>query len=138
MSSTLIRGANVELLTQLYDAFGRGDIPRVLAAFDPQIEWTSAEGAPYPGTFIGPDAILQAIFMRLGTEWEGFQALPTEYIDGGEQVVALGRYQGTYRETGKSMSAAFAHVWTIRDGRIVRYRQYVDSRKMAEALDRTA
>ncbi len=134
MATTTTLSTNVQIVEQLYDAFARGDIGTVLGAFDPDIEWTSSEGAAYPGTFCGPDAILQNIFMRLGTEWEGFGVEVQEFIDGGDQVVMLGRYSGTYRETGKSMSAGVAHVWTLRDGRIVRYRQYVDSRKMAEAL----
>ena len=134
MGTGTMASSNVQLMAELYGAFGRGEIGTVLAAFDPQIEWISAEGAPYPGTFIGPDAVLHGIFMRLGSEWEGFRAEPTEYIDGGDTIVALGRYSGTYRATGKSMNAAFAHVWTLRDGRIVRHRQYLDSRKLAEAL----
>lgn len=134
MATTASPSTNVQLLEQLYDAFGRGDVATVLGALDPQIEWTSAEGAVYPGTFVGPDAVLQNIFMRLGTEWEGFRAEPTEFIDGGDQVVALGIYSGKYRETGKSMRAGFAHVWTVRDGRLTRYRQYADTRKLAEAL----
>lgn len=127
-------GTNVHLVEKLYDAFGRGDVGAVLGAFDPNIEWRSSEGAPYPGTFHGPDAVLQNVFMRIATEWEGFGIEIEELIDGGDQVVMLGRYSGTYRATGKSMSAVVAHVWTIRDGRLVRYRQFLDSRKLAEAL----
>ena len=134
MSTEAPASSNVQLMEQLYQAFGRGEIPAVLARFDPQIEWISAEGAPYPGTFTGPQAVLEGIFIRLGTEWEGFRADPVEFIDGGDQVVALGRYSGTYRATGRAMNAAFAHVWTLRDGTITRYRQYLDSRKLAEAL----
>src|SRR5688572_1123526 len=125
---------NVEVVESVYGAFGRGDIPTVLSAFDPRIEWISAEGAMYPGTFLGPDAVLTNIFARLGGEWDGFRADTSEYLDAGENIVALGRYSGTYRATGRSMNAAFAHVWTLRDGRVVRFRQYVDTRKMAEVL----
>lgn len=134
MATATSTSTNVQLLEQLYDAFARGDVGTVLGAFDPEIEWTSSEGAVYPGTFHGPDAVLQNIFMRIATEWEGFRVDVHEYIDGGDNVVALARYSGTYRDTGKSMDAGVAHVWTVRDGRIVRYRQYVDSRKLAEAL----
>ena len=134
MATSTATRSNVDLIERLYDAFGRGDIATVLDAYDEQIEWTSAEGAAYPGTFVGKEAVLTNIFARLGSEWDGFRAEPTEYLDAGDQVVALGRYSGTYKATGRSMNAAFAHVWTLRDGRIMRYRQYVDSRKMAEAL----
>lgn len=134
MTTSTATQSNVKFMEQLYGAFARGDIPTVLAAFDPRIEWISAEGAPYPGTFVGPDAVLTNIFARLGGEWDGFRAEPAEYLDAGDHVVALGRYSGTYKATGRGMSAAFAHVWTLRDGRIVQYRQYVDTLKMAEAL----
>lgn len=134
MATTTTPGTNVQLIEQLYDAFGRGDIGAVLGAFDSDIEWISSEGAPYPGTFHGPDAVLQNVFMRIGSEWDGFRVDMTEFVDGGDTVVALGRYSGTYRATGKPMSAGVAHVWTLRAGRIVRYLQYADTRKMAEAL----
>ena len=60
----------------------------------------------------------------------------SELIAGGDQVVALGRYSGTYRETGKPMHADFAHVWTLRDGKAVRFRQYFDSALVQDALRR--
>ena len=134
MGAQTLVSSNVQMVEQLYEAFGRGDVAAVLGKFDSAIEWTSAEGSFYPGTFIGPDAVLQTVFARIGGEWDGFRVAPTEYLDAGDSIVALGRYTGSYRATGKSMDAAFAHVWGVRDGRIVRFRQYVDSRKMAEAL----
>lgn len=124
----------IPLVKQLYGAFARGDVPAVLAGFDENVEWTSAEGAPYPGTFRGPHAILTNIFARLGGEWDGYRAEPAEFLDAGENIVVLGRYSGNYKATGRSMSAAFAHVWTVRDGKVTKLRQYADTRKIAEAL----
>ena len=46
---------------------------------------------------MGPDAVLQNVFMRLGTEWDGFAVVPREIVAEGETVVALGEYSGTYR-----------------------------------------
>ena len=134
MTNTSTTQSGIPLVKQVYGAFARGDVPAVLGAFDENVEWTSAEGAPYPGTFRGPNAILTNIFARLGGEWEGFRAEPAEFLDAGEHIVALGRYSGNYKGTGRSMNAAFAHVWTVRNGKVVRFRQYADTRKMAEAL----
>ena len=134
MGAPTMTSPNVQTIERLYDDFGRGDIPAVLGRLDPRVEWTVMDGSPYPGTYTGPDAVLNGIFMRLGTEWEGFRAEPHEYLDAGEHVVALGRYHGSYRAGGRSMSAAFAHVWTLRDGRVARFRQYFDTRKMVEAM----
>ena len=126
--------ATVDTIRAGYDALATGNVPAILAMCDPAIEWTEAEGFPYAGTYIGPDAVLSGVIARLGSEWTPFQVKPAEFIDGGDQVVVLGRYAATYNETGKSFDAAFAHVWTLRDGKVVRFRQYVDSALVQEAL----
>ena len=127
---------NADIIQGVYDALARGDASSVLGTLAPDVQWTEAEGFPYAGTYKGPDEVLNGVLAPLGSEWEGFQAVPHELIAGGDQVVALGRYSGTYRETGKPMQADFAHVWTLRDGKAVRFRQYVDSALVQEAVRR--
>jgi ketosteroid isomerase-like protein len=126
--------SNLDLVRAVYDAFARGDVPAVLGFLSPDISWTEAEGFPYGGTYVGPGAVLEGVFMRLGTEWEGFSAVPDELIDGGEMVVALGTYGGVYKATGKSLRANFAHVWQVREGKAVRFVQYVDTLLVQRAL----
>ena len=126
--------SNIELIKNLYQSFANGDVPSVLASFDEKIEWTEAEGFPYGGTYRGANAILENVFMKLGSEWEGFAAVPDELLDAGDNIVALGNYSGKYNETGKSMRVPFAHVWTLRDGKIVKFVQYTDTLKVSEAL----
>ena len=126
--------SNLNSVQGVYDAFAKGDIPAVLGFLSSDINWTEAEGFPYGGTYIGPDAVLEGVFMRLGTEWEGFAAVPDELIDGGETVVALGQYSGKYKATGKSFRANFAHVWQLRDGKAVRFVQYVDTLLVQRAM----
>src|SRR5688572_30051088 len=97
--------SNVQLAKDIYAAFGRGDIPTVLAGFHPEIEWRQAEGNPYEpaGTaWIGPQAVLEKLFMRLGSEWEGFTVTVRTLHDAGEHVVMEGRYTGTYKPSGRS------------------------------------
>jgi len=125
---------NSDLILSLYDAFAHGDIQTVMNAFDADISWTEADGFPYRGTYHGPDAVLKGVFARLGSEWTNFTVMPREHIDGGDKIVSLGRYSGTYKATGKSFEADFAHVWTVRDGKVVGFYQYVDSAIVQEAL----
>jgi len=125
---------NGNLIRGLYDAFATGDVPGVLGAMDNSIEWKEAEGFMYGGTYIGPNAVLENVFMKLGTEWEGFSAVPDEIIDGGDKVVAVGTYSGKYLKTGKSVSVPFAHVWEINDGKIVKFAQYTDTLVIAKKL----
>jgi hypothetical protein len=60
--------------------------------------------------------------------------VPAEFIDAGDTIVALGKYSGKYKASGKSFEAQFAHVWRLRDGKAVRFTQYTDTLKVREAL----
>ena len=126
---------NVATVRRLYEAFGAGDVDAIIALMSPDIEWVEAENFPYADNnpYRGPEAILTGVFGRLGTEWQGFAALPEEYIDGGDTVVVLGRYTGTCAATGTAMNPQMAHVLRVVDGRITSFRQYVDTLAVARA-----
>jgi ketosteroid isomerase-like protein len=126
--------SNLNSVQGVYDAFAKGDIPAVLGFLSSDVAWTEAEGFPYGGTYTGPEAVLEGVFVRLGTEWESFAAGPDEFIDGGDTVVVLGKYRGTYKATGKSFQANFAHVWKVREGKAVKFVQYVDTLLVDRAL----
>lgn len=126
---------NAEIIRGLYDAFAKGDVPGVLGAFDDNISWTEAEGFMYGGTYNGPNAVLEGVFMRLGTEWEGFAAVPDKIVDGGDgNVVSIGKYSGKYLKTGNSTTVPFAHEWELQNGKIVKFRQHTDTAVIARDL----
>ena len=127
--------SNVQLMRDLYDALGRGDMPTTLGAKEAGIEWREAEGNPYEPSgkaWQGPDAVLQNLFMRLATEWDGFTVHPGEFYDAGSVIVVEGRYTGTYRQTGKQLDAQVCHVWKIRDGKVTSFQQYVDTAQLQD------
>ena len=126
--------SNLEVVKGIYAAFANGDVPAVLAGLSADIEWTEAAGFPLAGTYIGHDAVVTGVFMPLATRWEGFAVALEEYVDGGDTIVALGKYSGKYLATGKNFVAEFAHVWKLRNGKAYRFHQYVDSAKVNEAL----
>ena len=127
--------ADGDLIRDLYAAFGTGDVPSVLGAFDENIEWTEAEGFMYGGTYTGPNAVLSGVFMRLATEWEGFTVTAGKIVDGGDgNVVAFGTYSGKYLKTAKSVTVPFAHEWELNNGKVVRFRQYTDTAVIARDL----
>jgi ketosteroid isomerase-like protein len=127
--------SNVDTIRGIYEAIGRGDVPAVLGALDPEVDWNEMEGFPYAGKYVGPDAVLSGVIARLVAEWDGFSAVPDELLDAGAQVVALGWYGGSYKATGKAFRARFAHVWRLKDGKAVHFQQYADTAKVREALD---
>lgn len=128
-------GSNVDIVKGIYDAFARGDVPAVLGTFDPRIQWREAEGFLYAdrNPYMGPQAVAEGLFQRLVSDIEGLTVAPENIIDAGDTVVAEGRYTGTIGATGTSVDAQFAHVWEFRDGRVVRFQQYTDTKQWAEA-----
>jgi ketosteroid isomerase-like protein len=127
--------SGVALIAGLYEAFGRGDVPAVLSSMDPEIRWHEAEGNPYMPSgeaWIGPDAILNNLFVKLGEEWDGFTVHPGTFHDAGDVVVVEARYTGTYNATGKPIDAQVCHVWTITEGKITKFQQYLDTAKMQD------
>lgn len=124
---------NVALVRAVYDAFAAGDIAGVLARMGPDMVWNEAENFPYAdgNPYCGPEAILGGIFARLGSEWDGFAAVPEEFLDAGGTVVVLGRYRGICKATGLAMDAQMAHVWRVADGKAVRFQQYTDTLQAA-------
>ena len=125
----------LQIIEALYGGLTAGDVSTVRPLLDPRITWTEAEGFPLAGTFHGPDAVIEGVLMRLAAEWEDFRTTPREFVDGGETVVVLGEYSGTYKATGKAFAAPFAHVWKVREGRAVRYVQYTDTLLVHRALE---
>ena len=124
---------NVNVVLGIYEAFGTGDMPGVLGAMSADIVWNEANNFPYAdgNPYVGPEAILNGVFMRCATEWDGFGVAVDEIIDAGDAVVALGHYTGTYLATGNKQKTQMAHVWRIADGKAVRFQQYADTLHMA-------
>ena len=118
---------NLDVVRDVYKAFSVGDIPSVLGALSPTVQWTEAAGGPYGGVSIGPNAVLENVFMKIGGEWDGFAAVPSEFVANGSTVVALGEYSGTYKATGKSFKAPFAHVWKFDGSKAISFHQYTDT-----------
>ncbi len=129
-------GSNVALMQSLYARFATGDVPAVLGMMAPDIVWREAENHPYAdgNPYVGPQAVLEGVFMRCVTEIDGFTVTPEEFLDAGDTVLVRGRYTGVAKATGLPLDAPLMHVWRIKDGAIVRYDQFTDTRGWAHAL----
>jgi uncharacterized protein len=128
-------GKNGDIVKAVYDAFGQGDVPAVLGAFDPQIQWSEAENFLYAdgNPYAGPQAVAEGVFQRMVSDVENLAVLPERFVEGGDTVVAEGRYRGTMKTTGMPVDAQFAHIWQLRDGKVVRFQQYTDTKQWSEA-----
>ena len=97
----------------------------------PDIEWITMWHYKVEGR--GPAAVAKGLFGPLMAEWASFSLAPSTFIAEGGTVVSLGDFRGVHGATGKAAEAPYAHVWTVNDGRIVRFRQYIDTLAVAEA-----
>lgn len=132
--ATTAQRSNLEIIEGAYEAFNSGDIESVLAVFDDDIEWTEPAGGEFAGTYHGPQAVAEGIFAETASVYEGFQATPHRYVDGGETIVVLGEASGTVRETGEDMMVPFAHVCDMEDGKLVRFTNYTDTETIQRAF----
>jgi ketosteroid isomerase-like protein len=125
----------IHLVQSFYAALARGDVPGVLGLLDDQVRWTEAEKFPYySGTWVGPQAVLDNLLKRLAEDWESFAASAHDFMAEEDRVVSFGVYSGTYKKTGKLMTAPFAHVWSVADGKITSFLMYTDTAKVLEAM----
>src|SRR5580704_3865915 len=92
---------NKEIVENAYASFAQGDIPAALGAMADDIQWTEAEGFPLAGTYVGPQAVLEGVFMRLAEVGDGFAVVPEQFVADGDTVVVLGSYTWTHKSSGE-------------------------------------
>jgi uncharacterized protein len=127
---------NAALIQGLYAAFAVGDVTAVLGAMAAEIFWNEAENHPYAdgNPYVGPGNIAEGVFARLVGEWDGFAVVVEEILAAEDLVVALGRYHGTHKATGRTQNAQMVHAWSVVDGKIVSFQQYADTLQIARVM----
>lgn len=121
----------LEVVRSFYDKLKAGDAPGALSLMSHDIEWIAMWHYKVNGR--GPEHIVEGLFKPLMAEWSSFALIPTEFIVDGDTVVSLGHFSGVHGTSGKQVEARYAHVWTVVDSRITRFRQYIDTLAVAEA-----
>jgi ketosteroid isomerase-like protein len=118
-------GANSKLVQQAYDAFDQADIATVIGLLDETVEWTSPRVLPHGGEFSGP-AQVGKFFEGIGANWDSL-VLDIESVNdvGPSQVVGVVRASGMQKD-GTARQYGAAHVFEVNNGKITRFREYVD------------
>ena len=126
---------NVGLVRGAYEAFAKGDVQKVLGLLVDKVEWYEAEHVTYwpGGPFIGPQAVLNGGFARIPQDFDGFKVDVRRIVGCGDTVLVEARYRATVKATGKPLDVQVAHVWDLRDGKVVRWQQYTDTWQFAQA-----
>ncbi|NNT72875.1 SnoaL-like domain-containing protein [Flavobacterium sp. IMCC34852] len=129
--------SNVKIIEGLYAAFAVGDIPKVLAGLDEKVVWNEAEGNKYAdgNPYIGPEAVLNGVFARIGAEHEYFKLADIQLHEmANNKVLSTLRYQAKLKSNGATYDVQVAHLWTLKDGKVIAFQQYLDTKKVAEAM----
>jgi ketosteroid isomerase-like protein len=118
--------ANVELVRRIYDIWSREESARELIAED--VEYVNPSYAVEPGTRRGRKS-----FAVVRDTYEDFNVKVERFVDtDGDDVVVLARYTASGRGSGVHLEGEHGYVWTVRDGKAVRFRWFQSHR---EALD---
>ncbi len=127
--------ANVQIVQGLYAAFGRRDIPAILAVLSPDVEWSEPENPfnPCGGTRHGHAGFLE--WARIGNETEDVLMLePRQFLAGGDTVAVIGRTRCRVKSTGRTYDTDFVHLITFRQGQVVRFQEFFDTYAAGEAF----
>jgi ketosteroid isomerase-like protein len=125
---------NKEIVRQAYKNFKSGDIQALLALLSDNVRWQLAdiENVPFAGTRNGREQVAQ-FFSALAEDQDVLQFEPQEFIAEGEKVVALGQYSWRVKSTGREYGGDWVHVFTISDGKITGFQEYMDTAAAATA-----
>lgn len=122
-------------LDETYQLTAQGQLEAFKKYLADDVVWTESVGFPYAGTYVGPDAVVENVHMKLGTEWEGYQAVPKAYTFNGQEVMVYGQYSGTFKATGKSFVTDFVHYYVFNsEHKVAKFTQIVESVPVLEAM----
>lgn len=116
---------NLDPVNGAYAAFAKGDIPALLELLADDVDWSSPGTLPQGGDYTGKDGALQ-FFQGIGAAWDSLDVEVESIGEAGDGVVLVVTHLSGTRKGGGPAEYGAAHVFTVRDGKIVRFREYVD------------
>lgn len=125
---------NVQIVQQIYAAFGKRDMQALLTLLSNEIDWQLL-GPPkiaHAGPHHGRDQV-RRFFATVAETLDIQQFAPREFIAQGDKVVALGYYAGRVKVTGREYASEWVHVFTLRDGKVIKFREYTDTANLVAA-----
>ena len=126
---------NVAKVKEAYEAFKRGNIQAVLATLADDIDWITPgpqDVIPFVGHFKGRAAVAK-FFESLAASEEVLAFEPHDFVSEGDSVVACLRYRARVKKTGREYEDEGIHFFQFRDGKIAKFREYLDTALMASA-----
>ena len=131
---------NLELIDTIYKHFNAREYDAVVENFADNFEWFAADNSPLADSspYHGVKEIREGVFGRIEAAFKRLNVEIDETIDAGDKVVVLGYYAGEYASGKEAPRAQLAHIWTIANGKAVKFQQYVDTLAIAEGAKAAA
>ncbi|MBC7898891.1 MAG: nuclear transport factor 2 family protein [Saprospiraceae bacterium] len=125
---------NIELIEKTYESFGNRDYEAVIARFADDFEWIAADNSPLAdqSPYHGIYAVRTGVFERIAAGFEKLRVEADEMFEAEGRVVVLGYYHGQFRGKEHEFRTQVAHIWTLRDGKAVKFQQYLDTLKVSQ------
>jgi ketosteroid isomerase-like protein len=129
---------NAKVVEQVYGHFKSGDIQSLLNLMSDDVEWElpNIENVPFAGKRHGREQVGE-FFKSLADTEEALHFEPEEFIAQGDKVVALGHYRWRVKSTGREFEADWAHVFTIRNDKVSKMHEYIDTAAVASAFQQS-
>lgn len=119
---------NIETIQELYRAFREKDDEAFLSVCANDLEWIQNDGFPGGATYRGATEVIEGVFKANTNNWKDFAYRIDSFLDAGSSVIVTGRYTGKHRTSGKSMNAAAAHLYDLREGKVCRFQMFADTK----------
>jgi ketosteroid isomerase-like protein len=128
--------SNLQTTQEIYEAFGRGDVPAMLSKISERVDWeygAASSEVPWLQHRQGREGAA-AFFASLGG-MEIHRFAPKALLEGKDLVVALIDIEFTVKATGKRViEEDEVHIWYFdNQGQVIRFRHRADTEKQALA-----
>jgi uncharacterized protein len=130
---------NIELVKELYEAFGKGEIETIIGHLSDQFIWRfdAPSVIPYAGEHSTPDQVREGFFGGLAITQKDYALKTDEFISQDDKVVMVGSYGATVTATGKRFDLPLVHVWTVENGKVKRFLNFTDTAGVVEAYTKS-
>ncbi|MEM1141273.1 MAG: nuclear transport factor 2 family protein [Pseudomonadota bacterium] len=118
----------VEVTQAVFERFGAADVDGILAHLDDdvRIEFYGPERIPYAGYYRGLSEA-RRFFETVLSSVDIHVFEPEQFIASGEMVVVTGQLHLTAKSTAQDFKSDFAHIITVKQGRWVRFRDFMNT-----------
>ena len=125
---------NIKLIEQAYETLATGDVGPLLKSFYEDVVWQlpEMENVPFAGKWYGHEGV-RRFFAKVFELQDVLEFEPEEYFAQGDMVVVLGHFIMRIKSTQREFSSLWSHVWTVRDGKVTRFYEYVDTATVSKA-----